>query len=148
MKMSCERGGRSDAADFSRPSVNQSVSQFAAHALLCSVSSTAGRHWIHLVPIFLLPIFSGCLLLSPAGASLSPSHSNARQVRAHGSRLFHVPRNLCFLLQLSVCLFCLFVFFLGFCRKSVSTEQRGKESIDSYCCCHFGKKDHHRFVDF
>jgi hypothetical protein len=102
--------------------VRQSISQFAAHALICCVSSKAGRHWIHLVPIYLLPIFSACLLLSPARAPLflSLSHSNARQVRAHGSRLFHVPRNLCFYSNSPfVCFVCLSCFF-GFCRKSVS----------------------------
>ncbi len=126
MKMSCERGGRSDAADFSRPSVNQSVSQFAAHALLCSVSSTAGRHWIHLVPIFLLPIFSGCLLLSPrAPLSLPLTQMHAKFARTEAA--FSMSLETCVFYSnspFSFVLFVLFVFlfvlFLGVCRKSVS----------------------------
>jgi hypothetical protein len=57
MKMSCERGGRSDAADFSRPSVNQSVSQ----SVCCTCAA-------------LLRIFHGRSPLDPLSAHLSSSH--------------------------------------------------------------------------
>ncbi len=118
--MSCERGGRSDAADFSRPSVNQSVSQLLH--MRCSASYlprpvATGSTWCtsFFFP-FSVRVFS-CPPRAPLSLCLSVKCTPSSRARKPP---FPCPQKLVFFTLTLRLLFCLFVFF-GFCRKSVSS---------------------------